>query len=99
MYVIIWEFRVEPGREGEFADAYASEGIWFKLFARADGYRGTELLHDASDVCRFVTIDRWTSERAFDAFRTTFAGEYDAVDRECESLTAQERLIGRFETP
>jgi heme-degrading monooxygenase HmoA len=99
MYVIVWEFRAQPGCEAEFANAYAADGRWSKLFARAEGYRGTELLLDASDPYRFVTIDRWTSERAFDAFRTTYAGEYDAVDRECESLTADERLVGRFETP
>jgi hypothetical protein len=44
-----------------------------------------------------VTIDRWESAAAFEAFKTRFAAEYDAIDRSCESLTRRETLIGRFE--
>ena len=43
-HVRVWKFRPPPGREKEFADAYASGGRWADLFAKAKGFRGTTLL-------------------------------------------------------
>ena len=46
----------------------------------------------------YLTIDRWTSLGAFEAFRDQWRSEYDALDRYCEELTVREALVGRFET-
>lgn len=67
------------------------------LFRRAPGYIGTLLLKDRSTSGRYVTIDRWQDEAAFDAFRTTFATEYGQLDRECEHLTVHEQALGVFD--
>jgi heme-degrading monooxygenase HmoA len=45
---------------------------------------------------RYVTIDRWESAAAFDAFRRRYAREFEALDRDCEALTTDERPLGSF---
>jgi heme-degrading monooxygenase HmoA len=96
MHVILWQFQVRPGQELHFEKAYGPAGIWAQFFHQAAGYRGTQLLRDHEVPGRYVTIDQWTSQAAFDAFRTKHAREYDAIDRECENLTAQESPVGSF---
>lgn len=98
-FIIVWEFRVHPDRRTEFEGNYGSEGAWTALFRRAEGYLGTELLHDRNDVLRYVTIDHWTSPDAYRSFRARFAGQYAALDRDCEGLTAHEATLGEYDDP
>jgi hypothetical protein len=97
VFLIIWAFTAKPGRELEFERAYAPDGDWSRLFARSPDYHGTELLRHAAGK-GYVTIDRWSSSAAFDAFRSRWQMEYEALDRSCTDLTEQEALVGRFET-
>ena len=97
MYVVVWAFEVSVRTRGEFERAYASGGDWARLFRRSTAYQGTELLHDQTAQDRYLTIDRWTSRQAFDAFALECAAEYAALDRRCESLTLSEALVGQFE--
>jgi heme-degrading monooxygenase HmoA len=97
--LIAWQFRPALGREAEFVVAYGSDGAWASLFRKAEGYRGTTLAQDTSDPGRFLTLDSWDSEAAFEAFEREHAGDYSALDRQCEALCAQESLVGRFRVP
>ena len=96
MHVIIWEFSVPTSRRHSFERDYGSEGPWVKLFRSAPGYLGTELLRDENDPERFITIDRWTSAAAFEAFKRDFGAAYEALDREFDGLSDRETKIGTF---
>jgi heme-degrading monooxygenase HmoA len=96
MYLILWEFTVRPERAAEFERAYGTNGDWAKLFARSARYRGTELLRDRETAGRYLTIDRWTSGDAYEAFERRWRAEYDALDGKCETLTLTERRLGGF---
>jgi heme-degrading monooxygenase HmoA len=98
MYVIIWEFEPKDDSVHEFEAAYGPHGVWPALFRKGEGYIRTELLHDLSDARRYLTIDYWTSREAYDAFCKHRAGEYEAIDRRCESLTSREVYVGAFTT-
>ena len=95
--VHLWEFEVRPGREAEFESHYGPEGTWAKLFRSAEGYDGTTLLRDPARPGRYVTIDRWDSEAAYQRFRSARAADYAALDAACEALTVSERSLGRFD--
>jgi heme-degrading monooxygenase HmoA len=95
-HVLVWELRVRPGCEAAFEEAYGPRGAWAQLFARAPGYLGTELLRDAADALRYVTIDRWESADAFVRFRAAFADEYRALDLSCDALTTVEAPLGAY---
>ena len=95
MYVIVWEFQAREGCEAELINANRPEGAWGRFFRKAQGYLGSELLRDTR---RFVTIDRWTSREAYDAFRASHAAEYQEIDRQLERLTEHEHHIGSFES-
>jgi heme-degrading monooxygenase HmoA len=97
VYTIVWEFRAREGGEGEFEAAYGPDGAWAALFSRAPGYLGTELLRDAADPGRYLTVDRWETLEAYEAFRSTFEAEYRTLDEQCEGLTDAETLVGRFD--
>ncbi|HEX8817824.1 MAG TPA: antibiotic biosynthesis monooxygenase family protein [Terriglobales bacterium] len=97
-YVIIWQFEVTPEKQDEFEQIYGSSGEWAKLFARERSHIGTELLLDTRDANRYLTIDKWESEDAYETFRSVHEQEYQQIDERCEALTISEQEIGRFST-
>ena len=98
MYVIIWEYQVQAARLIEFEKFYRSNGAWAELFRKAPGYISTELLHDATNPQRFITIDRWDSAESYEAFHSQFKKEYETLDAQCEGLTEHETLLGKWES-
>ena len=96
MHVIVWEFRARPGREAEFEEVYGPGGAWVELFARSEGFVGTELLRDVAEPGRYLTLDQWTSRSAFETFRERWADDYRELDERCEALTLREEALGTF---
>jgi heme-degrading monooxygenase HmoA len=97
MHVIIWEFRPAENRRDDFEATYGPQGPWAKLFARAPGYAGTELIRDVEDPTRYVTIDRWQTAEAYEEFKARFSAEYNALDMACVEMTSAEVLVGTFQ--
>jgi heme-degrading monooxygenase HmoA len=95
-FVAIWEFRVADGSASRFEQLHGTDGAWVRLFGRGAGYLGSELLRDVDHPGRYVTIDRWTSEDAYRAFRLGFDAEYRTLDEEGELLTDGEQPLGSF---
>lgn len=98
LFIAIWKFTVAADRVPEFVRAYGPDGIWAELFRRAEGYLSTELVQDRHDRGVFVTIDSWTSQAAYAAFREKFADDYAAIDRQCEALTLDEVCVAHGNT-
>lgn len=98
MFLIVWEFIVNADKAAEFEAVYGSSGEWAKLFAGSEGYLQTQLLRDASNLQRYVTLDLWISRQAHDDFRRQHAAEYQALDTRCERLTLKEVRLGDFES-
>lgn len=96
MFVVLWTYDVRPGAEAAFEKVYGPSGEWVALFQQAEGYLGTELLRAAHVSQRYLTIDRWESEAAYNRFRTKYAMEYEMVDRAGEGLTEAETPLGEF---
>jgi heme-degrading monooxygenase HmoA len=96
LYVILWTYRVKPGSESQFERAYGPDGDWVRFFTQGEEYLGTQLLRDAEERGRYLTIDSWTSRAAYDAFRNKWRSEYQAIDDRCEPLTEKEERLGWF---
>jgi heme-degrading monooxygenase HmoA len=96
-YLMIWEFRVRPGMERQFEEAYGPEGRWVQLFRKSRGYVRTEMNRDAKEPRRYITLDFWVSREAYRKFREVCRTEYAAIDGDCEQLTESETEVGRFE--
>ena len=96
MFMVVWQFEIAEEKVAAFEAAYGPGGPWSKLFCQAAGYQGTELLRDAYVPGSYLTIDRWTSEEAYRDFRRQHDGEYEALDRQCDSLVSRETRIGAF---
>jgi heme-degrading monooxygenase HmoA len=92
MHVLLWRFRPRPGREEEFVAAYGGDGAWAQLFRTADGFLGTELMRGSDGV--YLTIDRWSSESAWDAFRESHAARHAELDAATAALTLEEAFLG-----
>jgi heme-degrading monooxygenase HmoA len=97
-YVIVWEFRVRPGREAEFKEKYGPEGLWTRFFRGSADYLRTELVRDVAVEGRFLTLDYWQTEEAFHEFKKQNLAEYERLDKEFEGLTEQETRLGAFWT-
>jgi quinol monooxygenase YgiN len=97
MYHIVWEYEVRADQLAAFEVLYGPTGAWTQLFRSADGYRGTELYRDTARPTHFVTLDRWTSPAAFDAYIPTIREAYERLDAEGTAFTLRERRLGAFE--
>jgi heme-degrading monooxygenase HmoA len=98
MYIILWEFLVEPEKVFAFVANYKSTGAWAKLFEQAEGYVGTQLLSsiETGENAKFITIDRWKTAEDFERFRKQFSVEYRTLDTQFESLALDERKLGTY---
>jgi len=96
MFVVVWKFEITEEQIAGFEAAYGAEGSWARLFRASKDYLGTELLRDAYVPGAYLTIDRWTSEEAFRAFRKEHDAEYEVLDRQCDALTGRETRVGAY---
>lgn len=96
MFVVVWKFEIAEDKIAGFEAAYGPEGAWAQLFRTSPNYQGTELLRDAYVPGSYLTIDRWTNEDAFRAFRKEHDADYEALDRQCDALTAKETRVGAY---
>ncbi len=94
MHTIIWTYAAPAHHRDAFEAAYGPNGFWALLFARSPGFIGVELLQDGKG--RYVTLDRWRDEAAFNAFKADHQNAYDALDAECAALTTAEHKLGAF---
>jgi heme-degrading monooxygenase HmoA len=99
VYEIFWEYEVRPGQTAAFERLYGANGEWARLFRGVDGYVETLLFRDTDRPTRYLTIDRWRSRAAFDAFIETAGPAYAALDLRGDALTVREHRIGAFDTP
>lgn len=95
-YLIMWEFQVRAGMEEHFERVYGSDGDWARFFEQDEAYIKTELIHDLKAGRTYITLDFWTSQKAYDKFRKRHLAEYKALDQKCEEMTENEREIGKF---
>ena len=84
-------------KENEFVQKYGPEGSWARFFKGSSGYIRTELVRDAIDHLRFLTLDYWQTEADFNDFRKQHLAEYESLDQEFEGLTEQETRLGAFQ--
>jgi ribosomal-protein-alanine N-acetyltransferase len=97
-FTTLWEFSVAPEQQAAFERHYGPDGTWARLFRRAPGYLGSELLHQGAKPLHYVTADRWEGVEAWRAFRSRFADEYERLDREFEALTIHEAPLAVVRT-
>ncbi len=74
-FVVVWEFWVRPGAESQFESTYGLQGGWVALFTLDLAYEGTRLVRDVKEPRRYLTLDFWASQAAYDAFRKEHAAE------------------------
>jgi heme-degrading monooxygenase HmoA len=98
MYIILWEYHVRTENIDKFKNIYSASGAWANLFQKASGYLGTELLQDETSSVRFLTIDRWDSKQSYETFHSQWEKEYKTLDQQCEGLTENEVLLGKWES-
>lgn len=96
MYLILWEYHIKAEKLSDFEETYSPAGAWAELFQKGAGYLGTELLHDETNPCRYLTIDRWESKTAYETFLSTQEQTYREMDAKCERLTERESLLGTW---
>lgn len=95
MIAIVWRYEVLEASRTAFEATYGPTGDWARLFARSEGFRGTELLR-AGDGS-YLTLDVWRSQADFDAFMADHGEAYEALDRTTEGWTGCEHRLGAYE--
>ena len=94
MIAIIWRFEVREAHRADFEAAYGPTGAWARLFARNEGFRGTELMR--AEDGSYLTLDVWRAMSDFEDFLAEHRTDYDDLDRQAEHWTRAEHRIGEF---
>jgi len=95
VHVILWRFRARADRDAAFLAAYGEDGTWARFFRSGEGFLGSELMRGTGGA--YLTIDRWASPEAAEAFRRANAARYAELDAACALLTAEETHLGDFD--
>jgi heme-degrading monooxygenase HmoA len=90
VFVRVWRYRVPEGHAAEFEAVYCSTGAWAELFSHGVGYLGTSLSRDVEDDAVWLTIDRWASRAAWEAFLNEHSAAYEALDDGLADLTTED---------
>jgi heme-degrading monooxygenase HmoA len=93
-FVAVFLYEVEPANAEAFEAVYGPDGEWARFFQRGDGYEHTELWRRAD---RYLVIDRWRSEAAYEDFLRANADEYRRRSRQTTRLYVSEQALGRYE--
>lgn len=96
-YLAIWEFEVKLECRAQFEDIYGPDGAWARLFRQSPDYLWTKLTRDLPRPRRYLTLDCWTSREAFRNFKRAHAAEYESLDKQCESFTEREVMVGELQ--
>lgn len=96
MFIILWQYTVNPQRRNEFIEYYHATGKWTTFFSQATEYIGTDFFQTEEDQNQFVTIDKWMSKESYEQFLNDHQQAYQDLDKHCEGLTIQENLVGKF---
>jgi heme-degrading monooxygenase HmoA len=97
VYAIFWEYEVRREQVAAFEALYGADGGWARLFRRAEGYVETRLFRDVDRPMHYLTVDRWLSRAAYDAFVLASGSAYAALDRRSDALTVRERRLGSLD--
>ena len=98
MISIIWQYVVNERHEVEFLSSYGSDGEWVKLFKKSEEYIKTDLLKKIGTNHTYITIDQWTSSKAYDTFLKKYELQYLTMDKAGDKWTIKETFIGRYDT-
>jgi heme-degrading monooxygenase HmoA len=95
---IIWEFRIQPEKRGDFERYYSGSGDWADLFRKSPAYQSTTLMKDIEKPERYLVTDGWDDLAAFQNFKESYRHDYEELDKLCEQFTQEESCLGIFQT-
>ena len=98
-YCIFWTYLVKAEQTDEFIHYYGYQGEWAKLFRRHPNYVGTALYRSVDAPDRFLTVDTWETENAFEEFKSLHWSDYNAMDDVCDGFTREETKLGQGDVP
>ena len=93
MFARVWEYEVPADQVDSFIAAYGPTGAWARLFARGDGFARTELYRSTGSPTRFITVDRWRSQAAWQEFIDRWGLAYADLDAAMEPLASGGTLL------
>ncbi|HMK07738.1 MAG TPA: antibiotic biosynthesis monooxygenase [Anaerolineales bacterium] len=96
MIQIVWQYEVKEGCRSAFELAYGPGGAWSSLFGKCPGFRGTALLRDTSNPCRYLAVDSWDNEEDRQAMLAENREEHSALDSSFREWTESETRLGVF---
>jgi hypothetical protein len=96
MIEIVCEFVVNEEARGQFELAYGPGGLWSKLFAKSEGFRGTTLLRDTKNPRRYLAIDFWDTEVQREKMLAERLAEYADLQAALAGWTESSTEVGVY---
>jgi hypothetical protein len=94
MFIIIWQYTINPNFRDVFIEHYKADGVWANFFQQSPHYFGTDFFE--TDDNQFVTVDKWQAEVYYERFLENYRKEYKEIDDRCEQFTVAEELAGKY---
>ena len=91
MFIIIWQYTINPNFRDVFIEHYKADGVWANFFQQSPHYFGTDFFE--TDTNQFITVDKWSTEKEYELFLNTYREQYKDIDTMCEGFTVHEELV------
>lgn len=96
MIEMVTEYVVKADARGWFELAYGPGGAWSEMTDGCEGFRGTTVLRDEEDPRRYLTVDLWTSEDAWEVAVAEHEEAYAALQADFDEWLDSMVRVGIF---
>jgi quinol monooxygenase YgiN len=93
---LVWQFKVQPGREAAFEGFVGAEGPWQALSRRSRSCLGSSFMRDTAQPTRYLVVEYWSEMLVYEKHQADYSDDVEALEQERNQLLEEMSLLGIF---
>jgi quinol monooxygenase YgiN len=94
---VVWNFRVQPGREEEFEKLHGADGEWTSISRKSRSFLGSSFLRDLADARRYLMVEYWSEMVVYEKHLADFSDEMERLQERRNAMIAEAIPVGLFD--
>jgi hypothetical protein len=94
---VVWNFRVQPGREKEFEQLHGADGEWTALSRKSRSFLGSSFLRDLADARRYLVVEYWSEMVVYEKHLADFGDRVEELQQLRAAMIAESTPVGLFD--
>jgi heme-degrading monooxygenase HmoA len=93
---LVWQLKVQPGRQAAFEEFFGANGAWQGLSRRSRSFLGSSFLRDAVQPTRYVVVEYWSEMLVYEKHHADYSDEVSELERQRDELLDEMAPLGIF---